>query len=131
MTNKPYHDRRFARRPLALAIAAIAAGGVNLHAADSTRVLEEIVVTAEKRENNLQDTAIAISAYTGDNLEALKIDDVQGLILRDPSMSFSRAGGEGQGQEINPATAPPILVGKNVTRFGASPPLWEIEPPGR
>jgi len=32
--------------------------------------LEEIVVTARKREESLQDTPIAVSAFTGDNMEA-------------------------------------------------------------
>ena len=32
--------------------------------------LEEVVVTARKREESLQDTPIAISAFTGDNMEA-------------------------------------------------------------
>ncbi len=58
--------------------------------------LEEIIVTAEKRESTLQDTAVSIAAYQGDLLQDLDINDVQALILQDPSMSFSRAGGEGQ-----------------------------------
>ena len=35
-------------------------------------VLEEIVVTAQKREQNNQDVGIAITAMTGDQLEALE-----------------------------------------------------------
>jgi iron complex outermembrane receptor protein len=59
-------------------------------------LLEEIVVTAEKREASLQDTAIAVSAYQGDFLRDLQIEEIQDIILQTPSMSFSRAGGEGQ-----------------------------------
>ena len=58
--------------------------------------LEEVIVTAEKRESTLQDAAVAVAAYQGDMLQELNINDVQNLILSDPSMSFSRAGGEGQ-----------------------------------
>ena len=38
--------------------------------------IEEVIVTAEKREENLQDAAIAISAFTGNSLEARGIDDL-------------------------------------------------------
>ena len=37
----------------------------------SAAVLEEIVVTATKREQNVQDVGIAITAMTGDQMEAL------------------------------------------------------------
>ena len=43
--------------------------------------LEEIIVTAEKRESTLQDTAVSIAAYQGDLLQDLDINDVQALIL--------------------------------------------------
>ncbi len=58
--------------------------------------IEDIVVTAEKREANLQDTAIAIAAFSGDSLRDLQLEEIQDVILRTPSMAFSRAGGEGQ-----------------------------------
>ena len=38
--------------------------------------IDNIVVTAEKREENLQDSAIAISAFSGDSLENRGIDDL-------------------------------------------------------
>lgn len=41
--------------------------------------IEEVVVTAEKRETNLQDTAVAISAFSGDALEKRGIDDMSNL----------------------------------------------------
>ncbi len=58
--------------------------------------IEDIVVTAEKREANLQDTSIAIAAFSGDSLRDLQLEEIQDVILRTPSMAFSRAGGEGQ-----------------------------------
>ena len=36
-------------------------------------VLEEIVVTAQKREQNIQDVGIAITAFTGDQMTSLGI----------------------------------------------------------
>lgn len=41
--------------------------------------IDTITVTAEKREGNLQDTAIAISAFEGDALENRGIDDLSNL----------------------------------------------------
>ncbi len=58
--------------------------------------IDDIVVTAQKRETNLQDTAIAITAVTGDTLRELQLEEIQDVLLRTPSASFSRAGGEGQ-----------------------------------
>ncbi len=37
-------------------------------------VLEEIIVTAQKREQNIQDVGIAITAFTGDQMRALGIE---------------------------------------------------------
>ena len=52
---------------------------------DGTLVVEEILVTAEKRETSLQDTNIALSVHSGDSLQGLNIQDAQQLIVRDPS----------------------------------------------
>ena len=43
-----------------------------------SRILEEVVVTAQKREENLADVPISIAAFSGEKLEALGIDDIQG-----------------------------------------------------
>ncbi len=58
--------------------------------------LEEIVVTAQKRAENLQDTPIAISAITGDSIEKLNIDDIGAIAAANPSLVYSEAGGEAQ-----------------------------------
>ena len=36
-------------------------------------VLEEIVVTAQKREQNLQDVGVSVTAYSGDQMKALGV----------------------------------------------------------
>ena len=38
-------------------------------------VLEEIIVTAQKRDQNLQDIGIAVTAFSGNQLRALGISD--------------------------------------------------------
>ncbi len=80
------------RRPIATAIALIAAGSL----AAQDNVLEEIIVTAEKREASIQDTALAITAVSGDMLENGGLDEIEDLSLDVPSLVFSRAGGEAQ-----------------------------------
>lgn len=59
-------------------------------------VLEEIVVTAEKRSESLQDVPISIAAVSGEMLSDLAIDDIMALYVQTPGLSFSRAGGEAQ-----------------------------------
>jgi len=58
---------------------------VPLHAAE----IEEIVVTAEKRESALQDTPIAITAVTRDTLEVRGIDDFAQLQFAAPALVFA------------------------------------------
>ena len=40
----------------------------------SAAVLEEVIVTAQKREQSIQDVGIAITAFTGDQLHALGVE---------------------------------------------------------
>lgn len=63
---------------------------------DEGLMIEEVVVTATKRETTLQDTAVAVTAYQGDFLQEMQLEALQDIIIQNPSMSFSRAGGEGQ-----------------------------------
>ena len=60
------------RAVAAILFAQVAAGVAHAQ----TAPLEEVVVTAQKRAGNLQDTPIAISAVTGDAIEKLNIDDI-------------------------------------------------------
>ncbi len=80
------------RWPLTAAFAFLTAG--NLPAQED--VLEEIIVTAEKREASIQDTALAITAVSGEKLENGGLDEIEDLSLEAPSLVFSRAGGEAQ-----------------------------------
>ena len=56
-------------------------------------VLEEVVVTAEKRTTNLQDTAMSISAISGDELALRQIDDIGSLALSVPNVNFGETTG--------------------------------------
>ena len=50
--------------------------------------IEEIVVTAQKREENLQDTPIAITAFTEEGLEGRMINDISKLADFTPNVIF-------------------------------------------
>ena len=47
-------------------------------------VLEEVIVTAQKREQNVQDIGIAITAMTGDQMEALGYNNAQHVTTMAP-----------------------------------------------
>ncbi len=77
--------------------AALAASAASAQSpADTAEGLEEIVVTAQKRAENLQDTPLAITAITGASIEQYGRDDVAALAFRSPSLAYSEAGGEAQ-----------------------------------
>jgi outer membrane receptor protein involved in Fe transport len=57
-------------------------------APEETFALEEVVVTARKREENLQDVPIAVTAVSAETLQREGVRDVERLIARDPSLSF-------------------------------------------
>ena len=46
----------------------------------SAAVLEEIVVTAQKREQNIQDVGISMTAFSGDQVEALGMTNTTEII---------------------------------------------------
>ena len=56
--------------------------------ASSQTTLDEIIVTAQKREQNLQDTALAITAITGEHLQARGIESGQDLQLLVPGLTI-------------------------------------------
>lgn len=58
--------------------------------------LEEIVVTAQKRSQNLQQIPISITAISGDELDRIDLNEIQDIAIQTPSLEFSRAGGEAQ-----------------------------------
>jgi hypothetical protein len=74
---------------LFLAVSTLFAGAptVLMAAADSAQ-LEELVVTARRREESLQDTPIAVSAYSGERLEDLGITMITRLQDLTPNMVF-------------------------------------------
>jgi outer membrane receptor protein involved in Fe transport len=85
---------------LAMAIAAVLSGGTAAYpqtaaAADETAAgmtLEEVIVTARKRAENLQDVPISIDVYTAKDLQNLSISQFEDYATMTPSISFVSAG---------------------------------------
>jgi iron complex outermembrane receptor protein len=75
--------------PLACAVAA-ALGTVSSPAHAQESGLEEILVTARYREENIQTTPISISAFSGDELEIRSIENVEDIGLVIPNAYFRR-----------------------------------------
>jgi iron complex outermembrane receptor protein len=77
-------DQRKTSRLVAAAVAAITVAAP-LSAAEND-VLEEVLVTAEKRSGTVQDTPISIAAFSGDELEAAGISSTDALSNLTPGL---------------------------------------------
>ncbi len=86
--------RWWGARGLHASMAAVVAltGGQSAWAADAEAALEEIVVTARKREESLQDTPLAISAFTAEGLERQQIVSTEDLDRVTPNLQFAAYG---------------------------------------
>lgn len=73
---------RFAAMAAASTIAVLAASPASAQAANE---LEELVVTAQKREQNLQDVPIAVSAFSEAALDRVQIEDATDIQLSIPN----------------------------------------------
>jgi iron complex outermembrane recepter protein len=68
--------------PLALALLMPTTGSV------FAAVLEEIVVTAQRREESLQSVPLAVTAITGDELDRMGVTDIKGITERTPGFTM-------------------------------------------
>jgi iron complex outermembrane receptor protein len=66
----------------------VEAAGQDQASTDQTVSLEEVIVTANRREQSLQSVALAVSAFSGEDLEAQGINDIKGLTERTPGFSM-------------------------------------------
>ena len=76
-----------------VAFAAIGAVSIPALAQDSV-LLEEVIVTAQKREQSAQDVGIAITALTGDQMRALGYTNAQEVTALAPGVSTLQPNGE-------------------------------------
>ena len=80
------------QRVQVLATALIASSVAFAPAESSAQTLEEVIVTAQKREANLQDVPISLQALDTAKLTALGISDFKDYALQLPSVSFKTQG---------------------------------------
>jgi len=80
---------------LASAVAAGASFGALAEDASSSRVLEEVIVTAQKRAQSLQDVPVTVSALSEGDLADFAIDNLFEVANLVPGMVFSRAPDDG------------------------------------
>ena len=69
----------FQPRAVVLAVLAALALGFSSTSAMAESLIEEITVTAQKREQDAQDVGISVSAFSGDQLNALGVADAADL----------------------------------------------------
>ena len=83
------------KKPLVLAIASALAGltasafTVTAFAAENPMVLEEVIVTAQKRTESLQETPISISAFDASRLDDLGVTDLSDLSGLAPNFNIT------------------------------------------
>ena len=87
------------RNVFAAALAAFVSSGVVTEVAaqeaPTSRVLEEILVTAQKRSQSLQDVPVTVNALSEENLTDFGVDDLFEVADLVPGMVFSRAPDDG------------------------------------
>ncbi len=69
------------------------AQGTSASTADASLALDEVVVTARKREENLQDVPISITAFSATTIEERGIESVYDIAKLTPNLSFNQSYG--------------------------------------
>ena len=104
MSQLPYCFCKLLATGLLVPLALLAASTSSV--VHAQQVLEEVVVTALKRETTLQDTPIAISALTSTDLERIGADDFSDFFGAVPGLTM-RNNGPGQSRPIIRGIASP------------------------
>ncbi len=82
-------NRRYALLATTLLAASSWGAEASADTARPSTVIEELVVTAEKREQNLQDVPTAVSAFTAERRELIGITSVQDITNYTPGLTYS------------------------------------------
>ncbi len=100
------------RSKLSLAVAAAACGALPISVTNAQEganiALEEIVVSARKRDESLQEVPIAVDVFTEVQLEQLSIDSVEKLARYTPSLTYDEG--------VLPMDKRPVIRGVNALR---------------
>ena len=83
------------RAKWAVTASVLALAGGLAHAAQAQEVspteVDEIIVTAQKREQSIRDVPIAVSAFSAETLDAMKIEGGSELLRAVPNVTFSKS----------------------------------------
>jgi iron complex outermembrane receptor protein len=77
-------------------VAAVASANALAQGNNPGFALEEVIVTAQKRAQNMQDVAVSAQAFSGEDIRVMGLDSVADLIYTAPSLN---AGGLGSGSQ--------------------------------
>jgi len=119
-------------------LTAVSGAAYAQEADEQSMTIEEVMVTAQRREQNLQDVPIAISAFTADTIEKNMFADVAEYVTRTPNASFITNGARSRRQiSIRGVTNFLGFVGSGTTGFYVddfsvagstiNPPIMDIE----
>lgn len=106
------HNKAKALFPLTLLSAALLQT-VPVHA-QSGATLEEVVVTAQRREQNLQEVPISVTAFSGSSIQQRNITNAVDYLALTPGVSFSedgQTGSRGMGIAVRGVTS--LVTGEN------------------
>jgi iron complex outermembrane receptor protein len=82
--------------------------------AQGTGGLEEVVVTAQRREQNLQDIPVSVTAFTGEAIAAGNIKSATDYLSLTPNVSFTEDGQQGsRGMGISVRGVNNLVTGEN------------------
>jgi outer membrane receptor protein involved in Fe transport len=111
--------------------------GLQAQTTQDQGVFEEIIVTAQKREQSLQDVPISISVFSGEKIEEAGIDNLDDLALYVPNFSKGESGGgavvqmRGIGTGANPAFEQSVTLYMDDISLARAPlarmPLMDLE----
>ncbi len=94
------NDSKRSRWLLALTVATVAAGATAQEQSSSGGGLEEVTVTAQRREQSLQDVPIAISAFSAELLTSRNIVDTYDLVRNIPNLTGNANVGVGTSSSL-------------------------------
>lgn len=80
--------------PSGILYAVLAIALVGLPALSYSQVLEEIIVTAQKREQNLQEVGVSITAFTDQQIRELGFINTTDVVAMTPGLSFTNPNAE-------------------------------------
>src|SRR5688572_4681952 len=72
--------------------AAMPASGQEQQSGTTSALIEEVIVTARKREELMQDVPLSLAAYDADQIEALKVRDLESLAVSMPNVALDDIG---------------------------------------